>query len=135
MGMYTELNLGVSLRADTPENIIDVLKYMLGDMYDCPPLPEHPLFETDRWTMMLKCDSYSFDGHADSSMIRDKIDNEYKLNVRCSFKNYDDEIHQFLDFIRPYLETEGFLGYTRYEEYEDPTLIYNDIEFDIIKYQ
>jgi hypothetical protein len=59
-------------------------------------------------------------------MIRDDTDHEYKLNVRCCFKNYDNEIDLFLDFIRPYLVTTGFLGYKRYEEDDDPTLIYNN---------
>lgn len=133
MGMYTELNIGVSLRSDTPENIINVLRYMLGDP-DKPELPDHPLFSTDRWTFMLRCDSYYFDGRTDSSMVRDDIDDEYKLNVRCNLKNYSNEIDLFLDFIQPYLETEGFLGYKRYEEDDDPTLIYNNVCEDQIVY-
>ena len=29
--MYTELNIGVNLAPDTPENVIAILKYMTGD--------------------------------------------------------------------------------------------------------
>ena len=32
----------------------------------------------------------------------------------------------FLHWLAPYIDTKGFIGYTRYEEYDDPTLIYID---------
>lgn len=130
MGMYTELNLGVRFHKNTPQNVIDILKYMLAESpvrfeYLRPQLPEHPLFKTDRWMIMLDCGSYYFDGKPDSSLNYDKITECYFLNVRCNLKNYDREIEHFLDFIQPYLYTNGFIGYTRYEEDDDPTLIYN----------
>ena len=123
--MYTELNIGVALRADTPKNIIDILKCMLSDIDSPSKLPDHPLFETNGWKVMLVCDSCYFDGHTDSSLIEDSITNKCSLNVRCNLKNYDNEIRKFMNFIQPYLDTRGFLGYTRYEEYDDPVLIYN----------
>lgn len=134
MGMYTELNIGVNLRSDTPENVIDILKYMLGDI-DKVETPDHPLFSTKRWNFMLVSGSYYFDGHTDSSMEKNDISHEYELNVCCNLKNYDNEIKLFLDFIRPYLVTKGFLGYTRYEDCDDPTLIYNNVYTDSIEYK
>ena len=125
MGMYTELNIGVAFKEDTEQSIIDILKYMLSDSAVEPALPDHELFKTHRWTFMLCCDSYYFDGQTDSSLTFDDISNQYYLNVRCNLKNYGDEIRKFMDFIQPYLDTRGFLGYTRYEEDGDPTLIYN----------
>lgn len=137
MGMYTELVLGVNLRSDTPENVIDILYYMLAGTCNiiAPETTDHPLFQTERWRFMLTCDSYYFDGHTDSSMERDDISHEYELNVRTNLKNYDNEIRLFLDFIRPYLVTDGFLGYTRYEEDDDPTLIYNNVYSGAIEYK
>lgn len=134
MGMYTELNIGVSLMSDTPDNVIDILRYMLSDG-DKVETPDHPLFSTQRWHFMLVSGSYYFDGRTDSSMEHDSVDHEYKLNVRCNLKNYDNEIDLFLDFIQPYLETEGFLGYKRYEEDDNPTLIYNNSYTDRIEYR
>lgn len=32
MGMYTELILGVSLKEDTPNDVIEALKYMIGEV-------------------------------------------------------------------------------------------------------
>lgn len=34
MGMYTELVLGFELKPDTPEPIIKILKFMVGDIED-----------------------------------------------------------------------------------------------------
>ena len=124
MGMYTELNIGVDLTPSTPDSVIEVLNYMLGNKEDMVEVPDHPLFQTERWRYMLGSDSCYFDGRTDSSMVRDAVTGVYALNVRCNLKNYDGEISKFLDFIFPYVRTYGFIGYTRYEEFELPYLIW-----------
>lgn len=126
MGMYTELNIGVKLAPSTPDSVIKVLNYMLGDEEVDVETPNHPLFQTEGWRYMLKSDSYYFDSRTDSSMTRNSITKEYELNVRCNLKNYDGEISKSLDFIFPYVRTYGFIGYTRYEESELPYLIWRD---------
>jgi len=124
MGVYTELNIGVDLALSTPGNVIKILDYMLGDEEVDVEIPDHPLFQTERWRYMLRSDSSYFDGRTDSSMVRDAVTGVYALNVRCNLKNYDGEISKFLDFIFPYVRTYGFIGYTRYEEFELPYLIW-----------
>jgi hypothetical protein len=134
--MYTEIVFGVELKKDTPSDIIDILKYMLGGVEDnpaVPPHPQHELFDTDRWHFMLCCESYYFDGITHSELAFDDISDSYYLTVRSNLKNYCQEIEKFMDFIQPYLETRGFIGYTMYEEDGDPTLIYNTREG--IKYE
>lgn len=132
MGMYTELVLGIEVEDN--EKVIQTLKYML-DETEYKPEWEHELFKTDRWEYMLRCDSYYFDGQTDSKLVTDDLYKDkpmYYLNVRCNLKNYDGEIRKFLDWLCPYIKTYGFLGYERYEECEDPTLIYrtdNGIEY------
>ena len=124
MGMYTELNLGVEIANNL--NIIHDLKIMLGEI-DGDIVSNHDLFKTRRWDYMLLSDSYYFDGQTDSKLFRDDLDSNdpmYYLNVRCNLKNYDNEIKLFLDWLCPYILTEGFLGYMRYEESYAPTLIY-----------
>lgn len=127
MGMYTELNIGVQIVNN--EKAIKKLNYMLNES-DKDIQIEHPLFDNERrWRYMLKCDSYYFDSQADSKLYRDDLyedDPMYFLNVRCNLKNYDDEIELFLDWLCPYIITEGFLGYMRCEEDESPTLIYKE---------
>lgn len=124
MRMYTELVLGIEIEDN--DKIIQTLRYMLGET-EYQPVDDHELFKTDRWDYMLKCDSYYFDGQTDSKLYMDDLyeDNpKFYLNVRCNLKNYNNEINKFLDWLNPYIKTFGFLGYLRYEENEDPTLIY-----------
>ena len=135
MGMYTELVLGVKLLKKTPPKVIEALKFMTGDadegQYEgnwCPDIDD-PLFSLPRWRFMLRCGSYYFPGQPDSKLIEDTVVciGEYWLNVRSNFKNYDGEINQFLKWLAPYVEQDGnsgFSGYYRYEESEEPTLIY-----------
>ena len=127
MGMYTELVLGVDLKRDTPEIVIRTLKKMLS-MKDEEEieLPDHELFKlsTGRWTFMLRCDSYYFAGTTNSEMHCDHITKRHELSVRCNLKNYEREIELFLDWIKPYVEDRGFAGYKRYEECDEPELIY-----------
>ncbi len=128
MGMYTEFHFNSELKKDNQE-IIDILKYMLGEIKEKPNLPEHKLFQTDGWSCMLRSDSYYFDEDTHSTLKRNGYDECY-LCIRCNLKNYDSEIEKFIDWISPYLEkSEGeFLGFYRYEETEIPTLIYYNQE-------
>lgn len=127
MGMYTELNIGVKI-CPTP-TVVQKLNYMLGKDTEDVHI-DHLLFtDQTRWEYMLLCDSYYFDGQADSKLfVDDLIPDEpmYFLNVRCNLKNYNEEIEKFMDWLCPYIETEGFLGYKRYEEDDNPTLIYKE---------
>lgn len=71
-------------------------------------------------------------------MIYDAIISAWKINIRSNLKNYDSEIEKFLDWIVPYIGTNGFIGYTRSEDDDDPTLVYiedgavvfKNVEFD-----
>lgn len=124
MGMYTELHFNAELIRDTPHRITDVLAYMTGTTRSEPAaLPDHALFGTRHWDLMLQCDSSYFPLSTASS-----IDHEYGrhyLRVRSNFKNYDGEIEKFLDWIMPWVDADTeCLGYWRYEENDHPTLIY-----------
>ena len=126
IGMYTELHFNSELKKDTPKEVIEILKYMIGERENSPDLPEHPLFKTERWDYMLRSDSYYFDADTNSTLRFDEISNDYYLCIRCNLKNYSSEIQHFIDWIMPHLDKyEGeFLGFYRYEESEEPTLIY-----------
>lgn len=136
MGMYTELNLAIEIKDD--KNVIDILNNMLDVSRDLEisKIPNDKFFRTERWGYMLNCDSFYFPGQTDSKLVCHKLPYRdkplYFLNVRCNLKNYSNEIEYFLDWIQPYILTRGFLGYMRYEEAYDPTLIYNE---DGIKYK
>ena len=129
MGMYTELHFNAELRSDVPQAVIDTLNYMLeSDILCSPPsgLPSHDLFHTDRWQVMLRMDSYYFDADTHSTLRKDNINGRRYLCIRCNVKNYCMEIEKFVDWITPYLDKlpGDFLGFKRYEETENPTLLY-----------
>lgn len=122
MGMYTELNIALRLEKDTPKEIINALQYMLGEDAEVPFI-NHPLFNTESWKVLLIKEISYFPGDSFHLLsYNDKLG--YDLTVRSSIKNYDNEIELFLDFINPYIETEGFIGYMFCEQCDDPTLIY-----------
>ncbi len=133
MGMYTELHFNSRLRQDVPDIVINTLEYMVeASNIGLGELPEHELFKTDRWPMMLRMDSAYFDADTHSTLRYDHLGKQYYLCIRTNLKNYDNEIEKFIDWIMPYLDKiEGdvlfkgdFLGFYRYEESEDPTLIH-----------
>jgi hypothetical protein len=129
MGMYTELNIGVKFRTDTPSAVIDALLFMVLAEGDAkrPASPSicHPLFEAERWTWMLRSEgSYYFDRVAYRAMEFDEITGAWFLSVATNIKNYSDEWQHFIDFIAPWIETDGFIGTYRYEADDAPTLLY-----------
>lgn len=125
MGMYTELNLGMKIYPD--EEVLKKLKFMLNESEEDVEIDD-PFFKDDiNWKWMLIDSSYYFDGQSDSKLIYDDIIKYYFLNVRCNFKNYHNEIKLFLEWLCPYIVTEGFLGYMWYEENDAPTLIYREL--------
>ena len=128
MGMYTELVCAFELEKSVPINVIEILRYMTdtNDKYEDPPLPDHPLFQTTRWRFMLTSDSYYFPGITYSLLEYDDIAGRWSLTVKCNLKNYDDEIQKFIDWIQPYMYTDGFFGYMRYEEASEPTCLYHN---------
>lgn len=125
MGMYTEFHFNTELKRDIPDEIRAVLDYMVGNRDDEPATPEHPLFCTTRWRMMLRSGSYYFDADTHSTLRDDEQGGSY-LCIRCNLKNHDDEIEKFCDWVRPYIDKcDGdFLGFSRYEATETPTLIF-----------
>ena len=127
MGMYTQLVMGAQLKKSTPETALEALRCMVDARQIQPTtLPAHPLFATPRWSLVLNCDSAYFDWESDSEFIQNLYGSGYYLRVISNVKNYDNEIQLFLEWIAPYLDTQGFLGFTRYEEDDHPTLIYNN---------
>jgi hypothetical protein len=126
MGMYTEIVISTNL-VDNPETI-KILKYMIGQTEEQPKeLPDHPLFKTERWPIMLRCSSYYHVPRNISLLELDDINKEWSFIVRSDFKNYQDEVNKFFDWIKPYLApfTE-MVGYSRYEESREPTIHYGD---------
>ncbi len=124
MGNYTEINVCFDLFENTPEKIVNILQYLIEGTEMLTELPDHDFFKCDRWFAIACCDSYYFDGQTCSKMKFDNISNTWKVNIRANLQNQDSEIKKFIDWLAPHICTFGFIGYTRYEEFYDPTLIY-----------
>lgn len=124
MGMYTELVIACSIN-EKHKDYIDALNYMVNEI-PCEIKFNHPLFKTDRWDWMFDGDSYYFSGKSHSEFIYDKLIKGWVLTARFNIKNYNEEIEKLLDWIAPVAEewNNEFVGYYRYEEYENPTLIF-----------
>tara|TARA_R110001592_G_scaffold362439_1_gene676218 strand:- start:196 stop:588 length:393 start_codon:yes stop_codon:yes gene_type:complete len=126
MGMYTELIFGADLKKDTHENVIEALKYMIGDTEEKPkdfPLPD------GRCEWLFRGSSCYFGVNSPvSKMWKDDIGENWVLSTRSNIKNYEGEIEAFLDWIKPYID--GGSGYrdmyaiVTYEEAEAPNIYY-----------
>jgi hypothetical protein len=126
MGMYTEFHFNVELKEQTPKGVIDILKFMVGELHDgfTPELPDHKFFQCERWRFLFTMDSAYFPADTNSTLRKDSW-NSYYLCVRSNLKNYGHEIQHFCAWIDEWIqEGDGtFVGFYRYEGRELPTLI------------
>lgn len=121
MGMYTEIYVRARLIADAPPAVIKLLQYMTGESDAGPSKPEHALFATPGWDIMLRCSSYY---HVPKSITRlwyDDISRSWYLCGRADLKNYDNEIGLFFDWVAKFCD-DGYLGHSLYEEFDAPIL-------------
>jgi TFIIF-interacting CTD phosphatase-like protein len=126
MGMYTELIFGASLKKETPSEVIETLKYMIGESKSKPdgyPFPD------GRHEYMLESSSYYF-GVSEplSKMWYDEISHDWRMSTRSNVKNYENEIESFLNWIKPYISygsgSNNMYAIVIYEESETPTIYY-----------
>lgn len=145
MGMYTKFSVVIPIKRETPKEIQEVLVDLVenaGYKLDSGELqkPNHKFFESDYFS--AQCDSYYFTGTHNSAV---KYSHEFEevhrlvLHIDCDFKNYEDNINLFLDFVAPYIDIEDmwqptFLGYSLYEEDLNPTLYYVNDKHEILKF-
>lgn len=135
MGMYTEINICFDLIKNPSKDVVDILHYLIEGTDTPSILPNHKFFKCDRWDIVARNDSYYFDGSTNSKIVFDNISKTWKINIRANLKNYNSEIEEFLNWLAPYIGTIGFIGYMRYEEWEDPLLIYNDFDNNKIMFK
>lgn len=125
MGMYTELDLKVAIK-DNPV-VVDVLKDIATDgSLSVKDRLDHPFFKTDKCDFIGWCGSYYFDGQPHIQFRYDEIAKCWFLTTCFNLKNYDNEIEKFLDWLCPYILTEGYLGTYWYEKQEEPTRVYKE---------
>lgn len=126
MGMYTELIFGAELKKETPNEIIEALKYMLGEIEEKPkdfPLPD------GRCEWLFQGSSYYFAINKPvKKMWLDEIDNCWHISTRSNIKNYENEIETFLEWIKPYISSgsgdRDMYAIVIYENSSEPTIYY-----------
>lgn len=103
MGMYTELIFGCKLKKETPSEVINDLKYYcdLSDMDE-----SELIFKTKSGRNPLdNGGSYCFGvTNSQPQMWLDDITKSYHISTRTNLKNYEDEIEDFLNWIRPWID-------------------------------
>ncbi len=134
MGMYTELNVAFRIRGSAPTSITETIKSMVtGEGRNFTQGAQHPLFARakdgqykTRWAWMLKSGGSSyFHGVCQVALEECEYDDgAFEFSVRTNIKNYDQEWELFLDWIVPYIEGNGYIGTLRYEEADEPTLLF-----------
>lgn len=132
MGMYTEIFISTELQ-DVDDTTFAVLNLLFGDGVEEPEsLPDHPFFDCDRWRMVGRCASYYFVPRTVKDLWWDEILNDLYLVSRSDLKAYNGEARLFFDWIMPFVnKPEGeFIGYTRYEEFDEPTLYFKESQND-----
>lgn len=130
MGTYTQIYVKATFKENLPNNVVNIIKYMLGDediKLEDLDLPNNPLFKTDRWEWMLQSSSFYHIPFAVSRFEYNEISKNYYLIAVADLKNYDGEIEKFFDWIKQYLykcQDKEFVGYSLYEEDAEPILYY-----------
>lgn len=120
MGMYTEIYVNVDFKKDTPEEVIETIRAMCEKDHTSPYLASKP----SRWAYLFNNGSYYLPFTECHALTWDDIGQNYSLLGKGDIKNYSSEIEEFFDFISPWVEND-FMGYMRYEEDREPTLMYS----------
>jgi hypothetical protein len=123
MGMYTELIFGAELKSDTPIDVINTLKYLVGDI----DIPSNLLYTEDRNPLMGG--SYYFGVNTSvTKMYFDEISDAWVLSSRANIKNYGNEIETFLEWIKPFISqgsgNREMYAIVIYEDQEIPSIYY-----------
>lgn len=122
--MYTELIFGAELKKDTPPEVVGTLRYLIGDSES----KDNLVFETKSGRRFCGNSYYFGVSRPVNKMWYDEISEAYIVSIRCSLKNYDNEITDFLEWIEPYIDSgsgqDDMYAIVMYEEWCEPKIFY-----------
>jgi len=102
MGDYTRFKFTASLRIDTPSEVLQTLRALVdGTTEALLSVPQHALFRTERWDMLVRGGPSYFE-HPEAPEMH-TVDDSIRLSFHCALKNYGREIEAFCDWIGPYV--------------------------------
>lgn len=128
MENYAELIFGARLRKDTPNEVVNVLRYLCGQI-------EYP-HNLDGESSMIANDEVLFRGSSyyfgvvfcTPYMEYDNIAGSWIVSTRANLKNYNDEISRFLVWIKPYIARgsgeRNMYAIVTNEDDSEPTIYY-----------
>jgi hypothetical protein len=127
MGMFTQVKVECDVRAEG--DALTVLQLLFGDLdprsVDVKEIAfrlHHRLFFCTRWACIGSHHSSTFDEPAASS-LESLGGNLWRIRSISDFKDYDNEIAQFFDWLRPMVvgEPGQVIGHSLYEgDIDDP---------------
>ena len=127
MGMYTELIFGARLKKDTPEVIINTIKYLIGEEISHENI-DHNLPENI--SCLIGCSYYFGVTNAVNKFYKDN--DRWVLSSRSNHKNYNNEFESFLDWIKPHIDfgsgKRDIYAFLIYEADLEPKIYYLDKE-------
>ena len=128
MGFYTELIFGPTLKIDTPDHVIETLRFMGGEI-DSPP-NNYPFSLDSRLGRRFLVRSSYCSAVSKGLFFIEKDMNMYTVSARCSLKNYENEIEKFLNWIKPWIDIgsgqKDFYAIVIDEKSTTPTIYYLD---------
>lgn len=118
MGMYTEIYVNVDLKKETPQEIIDTLKQICAN--------EQPDGFPEESLLLFNDRSYYTPCTYVRSLTYDEISQRWSFLGKGDLMNRNQEIEHFFDWLMPWVEgyPGDFVGYRRYEEDQEPTLVF-----------
>jgi hypothetical protein len=137
MGYYTSLKFKAKLKHDIPEEVLGILKRVLIEKCLVPSYKKlfnsqdvfkvdikHPFFQCERWFavfLFTNCDNSKKGGK-----LYQKNDS-WIIDLDTEFKNYDDEIENFLDWISPFIagrKKKQYVGFYQGEDSDSQVNLY-----------
>lgn len=127
MGTYTELKFRAKLKEQTPKEVVDLLNRVINEkdlghdkqMFNTSdvfvPELDHEFFKCERWYMLFL--STNWDYTMQGGKFYEEKD-RWVIDLHTEFKNYNDEINQFVDWISPFIagrKKKEYLGYWQNE--------------------
>ena len=114
MGDYTQLRLQCDIKKEY-KDVVDILNAMINydDIPSCE-LTSHPVFKDFRFGLIFHCTSAYFNDECNTTFENLHLDTVFDL------KNYTNTIQKFLNWLAPYIESEGKIGEYMYEYWNKP---------------
>ena len=131
MGDYTGYVFNLSLKKETPKEIID----LLNDMFYCQSFNfeekasafEHKFFDTYRWSIIFRCSSAYFPNWSYRA-FKENLDGSYCLISASSTKGNQEAAALFLDWIKewiiPTTADSNLVGFSLFEYSCTPDFYY-----------